>query len=148
MKVIFLKDVKGVGRKYEEKTVADGYALNQLIPKKLAVPSTGAAAGQIKSMKENEAKHKDAEHSKLQAHIGQIAGQEIIVVTNANDKKHLFASITKEKISEILKKEKNVLIVSECIMLPQPIKELGTYEIPLKTGDNKETHFTLVVKTK
>ena len=148
MKVIFLKDIKGVGRKYEEKVVADGYALNQLIPKKLAVPSTGAAAGQIKSLKENEAKHKEAQNSKLRAHVEQITGQEVVVIVNANEKHHLFASITKEKISEILKKEKNVEIGTECIRLIQPIKELGTYEIPLKVGNDKETHFTLVLKTK
>ena len=148
MKVIFLKDIKGVGRKYEEKVVADGYALNQLIPKKLAVPSTGAAAGQIKSLKENEAKHKEALNSKLRAHVEQIAGQEIVVIANANEKKHLFASITKEKISEILKKEKNVDIAPECIILALPIKELGTYTINLKVGDDKETNFTLVVRVK
>jgi len=148
MKVIFLKDIKGVGRKYEEKTVADGYALNQLIPKKLAVPSTGAAANQIKSLKENEAKHKEAEHSKLKGHIKELAGAEITIVVSANEKNHLFASINSEKISAIIKKEKGVEVDQECIILPQPIKELGTFEIPLKVGDEKETHFTLMVKSK
>ena len=40
MKVILLRDIKGVGKRYEEKNVSDGYAINMLIPKKLAVPAT------------------------------------------------------------------------------------------------------------
>lgn len=50
MKVILLKDVKGVGRKFDEKSVADGYALNRLIPAQLAVPAIGNAVLQIKQL--------------------------------------------------------------------------------------------------
>jgi large subunit ribosomal protein L9 len=147
MKVIFLKDVKGVGRKYEEKNVADGYAINSLIPKKLAVPATGSAAGQIKSLKENDAKHKEAELQKLRGHIQNLSGIELVIETKANEKNHLFAALTKEKISEILLKEKGIEIEPQCIKT-DPIKELGTYTIPVRVENEKETHFTLVVKTK
>lgn len=148
MKVIFLKDIKGIGRKYEEKNVADGFALNSLIPKKLAVPSNGAAAAQIKHLKENELKHKNAENSKLASSIESLAGAEINFVSNANEKNHLFASITKEKICEIIKKERGVHIGIEYIFLSSPIKELGTYKILIKASDSKESHLTLIVKSK
>ncbi|MDB5254337.1 MAG: ribosomal protein [Parcubacteria group bacterium] len=147
MKVIFLKDVKGVGRKYEEKNVADGYAINSLIPKKLAVPATGSAAGQIKSLKENDAKHKEAELQKLRGHIQNLSGIELVVETKANEKNHLFAALTKEKISELLLKEKGIEIEANCIKT-DPIKELGTFTIPVRVENEKETHFTLIVRTK
>ena len=147
MKVIFLKDVKGVGRKYEEKNVADGYAQNLLIPQKLAVPATGAAAGQIKNLKENDAKQKDAELQKMRAHMQNLSGIELVVETKANEKNHLFAALTKEKISEILSKEKGIEIEANCIKI-DPIKELGTFTIPVRIENEKETHFTLIVKTK
>lgn len=147
MKVIFLKDVKNIGRKYEEKNVADGYALNFLIPKKLAVPATGAVAGQIKSLKENEAKHKEAEFSKLEKEVGKLTSTEVVIEAKANEKNHLFAALTREKLAEILEKEHGVKIHSGMINLDHPIKELGTFDIPVQIGD-KETGFKLMVKGK
>lgn len=146
MKVILLKDIKGVGRKYEEKNVSDGYALNMLIPKKLAVSATGAAAGQIKSLKENDAKHKEAENKKLEAEIAKLAGTTITTQEKANEKNHLFASLTKEKISALLK-GKGIDLSAELIGLKTPIKETGTYSIPVLVG-GKETKFVLIVEGK
>jgi large subunit ribosomal protein L9 len=145
MKVIFLKDVKNRGRKYEEKNVADGYALNFLIPQKLAVPASGAAAGQIKSLQDNETKHKEAEFSKLEKEVAKLASTEIIVVAKANEKDHLFAALNAQKLSDLLKKEKGVELDSSLIMLKEPIKALGTFDIPVRVG-NKETKFTLIIK--
>ena len=144
MKVIFLKDVKGVGRKYEEKEVADGYAQNALIPKKLAVPATGAAAGQIKSLKENDAKHKEAEDHKVQAELAKLLGIELIITAAANDKGSLFASINAQKISEVLKAERGIEVSAGHLMLKDPIKQTGTFEVPVRVG-TKETRFTLSI---
>jgi len=63
MKIILLKDVKGVGKKYEEKSVADGYALNFLIPQKVAMPVSSASLNIIRQMKEQSEK-KRAEEEK------------------------------------------------------------------------------------
>ncbi|MES2214170.1 MAG: 50S ribosomal protein L9 [Patescibacteria group bacterium] len=147
MKVILLKDIKGLGRRYEEKNVSDGYAINSLIPKKLAAPATGAVAGQIKSLKESEQKHKEAELNKLRAHIQKIAGTTIEVIAKANEKNHLFAALTPEKLSEMLFKEKGIELDPKCIDTP-PIKELGTFNIKVRVENEKETHFTLIVKSK
>jgi large subunit ribosomal protein L9 len=145
MKVILLKDVKGVGKRYEEKNVADGYALNLLIPKKLAVPATGAAAGQIKSLKENEAKHKEADNKKLESEVAKLSGFELRVSLKANEKGHLFAALTPEKISELLKGE-GIIVGSGHIGIDH-IKETGTFEVPVRIGE-KTTHFQLVVEGK
>ncbi|MDB5266296.1 MAG: ribosomal protein [Parcubacteria group bacterium] len=147
MKVILLKDIKGLGRRYEEKNVSDGHAINFLIPKKLAAPATGAVAGQIKSLKESEQKHKEADQSKLRAHMQTLAGTEVVVITKANEKNHLFAALTPEKLSEILMKEKGIELDPDCIET-DPIKELGTFNIRVRVENEKETHFTLIVKTK
>lgn len=144
MRVIFLKDVKGIGRRFEEKNVSDGYATNFLIPKKLAVPASGSAAGQIKSLKESEERNKAISEEKLNENISLLSGTEIRVALKANDKGHLFASLNKEKVIELLK-EKGVTINSRMIEVDYPIKETGTFEIPVSVG-NKQTHFTLVVE--
>ena len=65
MKVILLKDVKGVGRKFEEKDVADGYAANFLIPRKLAVPFTGQSEAAIRQLKEQSDVRRSAEEKRI-----------------------------------------------------------------------------------
>jgi large subunit ribosomal protein L9 len=147
MKVIFLKDVKNMGRKYEEKTVSDGYALNFLIPNKLAVPATGAAAGQLKSLKDNEVKHKEAELGKLEKEIEKLMSADMVIEVKANEKNHLFASLNAEKLSDLLKKEKGINLEADHIVLTEPIKQLGIFEIPVKIR-SKETKFKLTVKGK
>jgi len=136
MKVILLKDIKGVGRKFEEKEVASGYALNFLIPNKQAVPVGSASASQIKSIKESGEKHKEAEHKKIENEIKRLKNTEITVTLPANEKNHLFASLTKEKISTLLK-EKGIELSSDHIDLSQPIKETGTFMIPVSFHTTK-----------
>lgn len=143
MKVTLLKDIKGVGRKFEEKEVASGYALNFLIPNKQAVPSGSASAGQIKVLKESGEKHREAENKKLEQEIEKLKNTEIIISLPANDKNHLFASLNSEKISTLLKERGIDLGVSH-INLTQPIKETGTFRVPVSL-DTKKTEFTLVV---
>lgn len=143
MKVILLKDIKGVGRRYEEKVVGDGYALNFLLPKKFAVPAIGAAASQIKNLKENDAKHHEAELRKIEAEVHKLSNTTIEVKEKANEKNHLFAALTQEKISDLLK-ERGINLPPDCIALEHGIKEVGTHSIPVKIG-SKETRFTLVI---
>jgi large subunit ribosomal protein L9 len=144
MKVILLKDIKGIGKRFEEKNVSDGYAINFLIPRRLAVAALSSAAGQIKSMKESEEKNKSISLEKINENISKLSGTEIHVSLKANEKGHLFASLNKEKIGELLK-EKDLAIDSRNIDLEEPIKETGTFSVPVSVG-NKTTHFTLVVE--
>lgn len=148
MKIILLKDVKGIGRRFEEKNVSDGHAINFLIPKKLAVASGSGAAAQIEELKRQENAHREKEVQAVAESIARIAGMEIKVVEKANNKNHLFASLTAEKISSLLKKEKGINIPVSHISLEHPIKELGTFSIPVRVPGGKETHFTLIVESK
>lgn len=145
MKIILLKDVKGVGKKYEEKEVSNGYGANFLIPRKLAVPLSGSSAAAIKALKEQDERKKVGEHEELLKTIAKISGTSISVKMKTNDKGHLYSSISKEKISELLK-EKGLDINEEYIEITEPIKETGTFEVPVSLGDGKKKgEFTLEV---
>lgn len=144
MKVIFLKDVKGVGRKFEEKNVADGYALNKLIPQKLAVAAEGPEAGSIKMLKEQEAQARERRGVILSQNLSKVAGSTITLKMAANEKGHLFASINKEKLSKLLKGE-GIDLDTDCILLETPIKEIGTFSVPISLERDKRAAFTLVV---
>jgi large subunit ribosomal protein L9 len=145
MKVIFLKDVKGVGKRWEEKTVADGYAINKLIPQKLAIAATASTAAQIKSMKEQEEKGKVQKSEKVNEEMHKLSGIELKVKVKANEKGHLFQKLTAEKISSMLKKEKGIDVNFAYMNLFEGIQDLGSFEIPVKVGE-KLTHFTLTVE--
>lgn len=148
MKVILLKDVKGVGRRFEEKNVSDGYATNSLIPKKLAVPVGSGAAAQIKALKEQDDKNVEKELERIQESIAKIANTEVKVSMMANDKGHLFAALNAEKVSLLLKKEAHVEVDPEYIVLDKPIKETGTHRVPVLVPGGKETHLTLIIEPK
>lgn len=145
MKVIFLKDVKGVGRRFEEKNVADGYAANFLIPKKLAVPATASSAAQVKAMKEQEIEHKAKSAAEVEENMRKLSGVELHVKAKANEKGHLFEKLTAEKIAAHLKKEKGIEVNFAYINLFEGIRDVGSFEIPVRVGD-KLTHFLLVVE--
>ncbi len=146
MKVILLKDIRGVGRRFEEKNISDGYAINYLIPKKLAVAALSSAAGQIKSLQDQESKSKEVQNQKISENVSKLSGTTIEIKLAANDKGHLFASLSKDKIASLLN-EKGIEINSDSINLDQPVKEVGTFSIPISVGD-KLTHFTLIVSGK
>lgn len=141
-----LKDVRGLGKRYEERDVSEGHATNYLIPNKLAIAATGAAARQIQSLKEGEMKHKEAELHKLEEEVRKLASTTISIKEKANEKNHLFASITAEKLSGLLK-ERGIDVPADCIALESPIKELGVREVPIDIK-GKRTHFTLVIEAK
>ncbi len=137
MKVIFLKDVQNVGRKYDIKDVADGYALNLLLPKKLVEIATPQAIRKIEEMKANDLTQKKIQEELLQKNLETINNMVITVSGKANEKGHLFAGITKEMlISEILKVSR-LNMDPEIIILPKPIKEVGEHKITIKAGGKK-----------
>ena len=145
MKIILLKDVKGVGKKFEEKNIADGYAANFLIPRKLAVSLSDASASAVKALKEQEEQSREKQSQTLIEHISQISGLTVTTKKKANEKGHLFEKITAEKISHLLKTEKGIEISLEHILLSEPIKEIGNYEVPISFGAGKKAKFTLEV---
>ena len=147
MKIILLKDIKGVGRRFDEKNVSDGHALNFLIPNKMAVSATANTAAQIKQLKDRENQKIEGYNKKLQDNLTKLKGLELVIKTNANEKNHLFAALTKEKISESLLKEKGIEVPAEFIILENPIKELGAFEIFVK-AENIQQMFVLNVVAK
>ena len=137
MKIILLKDVKKVGRKFEIKEIADGLALNKLIPRGEALHAT---PGNIKAIEEKN-KNSLLEVGLIQkAYAKAIAGMkdgklEITGKTNALG--HLFAGVHKEQIIAEFKKATGLEISDESFDLAKPIKEVGNHKIDLLIGNQK-----------
>lgn len=139
-RVILLKDVPRVGRKYEVKDVSAGYASNYLYPNKLAEQATPAKEADL-------AKKRDAAGAAKLHHAKEIAdavtalkGQTVTLRVKADEKGHLFKKIRAEDVAAETKG-----LSAEHILLKEPIKTAGPHEIAVEGGGTKAT-FTLLVE--
>lgn len=145
MKVIFLKDVPRVGKKYDIKEVNDGYAMNFLLPKKLAELATPQAIALLEERKKKIALEREMEMHLLLNHLKEIKGKTVHLSAKADENGHLFSGIKTRDLEDALQKQHGAIIGEEFIMLEKPIKEIGEYEIPIEIMGQKSS-FKLVVK--
>ena len=134
MKVILLQDVKGQGKKGQLIDVSDGYARNFLLPKKLAIAATADAINTM-NLKE---KARKAEEARLKAEAEATAAKlkdcQVKLTAKAGAGGKLFGAITGKEISEGLKKQFGLDVPKQKLVLPEPIKAYGTYQVKAKLG--------------
>jgi len=131
MKVIFLQDIPNVAQAGQVKEVADGYARNYLIPRKLAALAQPNAVSQIETRTRKMEVHLTAEMKDL---ASQIEGKEVSLKAKAGAKDKLYGSITSADIAAELQNVTGLEIDKRKIELAEPIRQLGSYEIALKLG--------------
>jgi large subunit ribosomal protein L9 len=144
MKVILLKDIENLGKKYEIKEVSDGYARNYLIPKKLAKIANEKNLKWLEKQKEKEEKKAEEELKKVQEVASAVDGQEVVIPVKVGEDGQLFESITVQKIYERLK-ELGFEIKKSQILLESPIKELGEFPVKIKFPHNLEAEIKVIV---
>ena len=134
MKVIFLADVKGKGKKGEIKEVPTGYAQNFLIKKNLAKEANAQAIGELRGKQKSEEKA----HAELLAEAQKIKAklEEEATVVQFTEKigpdGRTFGSITNKKIAEELEKQFGVKIDKRHIQVASPIRSTGLIDVPVK----------------
>jgi len=144
MRIILLKDIENLGKKYDVKDVADGYARNFLIPRNLVKKADSKALKLLEAKKEIESKKVEQELKEIQGTASAIDGQEILMPVKIGEEEQLFESITAQKISEQLK-EIGFEIKKTQIILSEPIKELGEYPVKIKFEHNLEAEIKLII---
>ena len=132
MKVILQQDVKGQGKKGQLVNVSDGYARNFLLPKKLAVIAT---AENVNTMKQQEKARKAQEAAeKAEALSEKLKGLTVKVAAKAGEGGRLFGAVTAKEISECLAEQHGLTIAKTKLVLDEPIKACGGYQIRAKLG--------------
>ena len=132
MKVVFLADVKGQGKKDQIKEVSDGYARNFLLPKKLAVPADAKMMNEIKN-KESSKQHKiDTEKAEAKALAEKLQKITVKITAQAGGDGRLYGSVTSKDISEALSKQFGITVDKRKMTLDEPIKAFGLYSIDVK----------------
>lgn len=147
MKIILLKDIAKVGKKYDVKDISEGYAQNMLIPKGLAVAATPDVLKRVELEKARDEGEKKLRNDLLMKNLKDLDGITVTMIEKANEKGHLFAGIHKPEIIPAIFNQTKLQIDAEHMILDKPIKEVGTHIIEVKAG-NKSAKFNLEVKSK
>ena len=132
MKVVFLEDVPRVAEAGQMKEVADGYARNYLIPKKLAILADARAMHLVESQLKKKARLQAETEAEMKELAKQLEGQEIALKARAGAEDRLYGSITNADIAEELNKSAGVVVDKRKIELDEPIREVGSYEIAIR----------------
>lgn len=132
MKVIFLKDVKGQGKKGEIKEVSEGYARNFLIPQGAVQIATEGAKKTLDQMAASAQKKKDKEKEDAKALAARLSEMTVVIKAKAGDGGRLFGAITSKQIAETLESVNKISIDKRKIELDDPIRTLGTAKVTVK----------------
>lgn len=130
-----MKDVKGVGHAHDEAVTADGYALNYLIPKKLAIAATPMAMQEARLRRKQMIDRSALDAALLTQNIASLAAANIVIKAKANEKGHLYDAIGADDIRKAAKEQAHIDLSEDAIKLEKSIKELGTFDIPVATAD-------------
>lgn len=132
MKVIFLQDVKGSGKKGEVKTVADGYARNMLLPKGYAVEATAKNMNLLEGQKAS-AQHKiGLEIAAAKEAAAKVKGKKVKISAKAGSNGKLFGSVTAGNVADALNEQFGVKVDKKKIALSTDIKNFGSYTAVIK----------------
>lgn len=132
MKVILLKDVKGQGKRGEVKEVSEGYAQNFLFKQNLAKPATEGNIKTLDQQKLSEVKKKEREREQA-VQLGEKLKEITVELKHkAGEGGRLFGSITTKQIAEEMEKKHKISIDKRKMVLDEPIRTLGTTNVPVK----------------
>ena len=134
MKVVFLEDVPDVASSGEIKEVSDGYARHFLIPKSLAAPATNQVTSQLEAQQASRTRKK----AQLAAEVAKMAedldGTRITLKVKAGAKGRIYGSVTSADIAQELSQVSGYDIDKRKVEIPEPIRELGDFEVSIKLG--------------
>ena len=132
MQVILRQDVEKVGLRGEVVDVAPGYARNFLLPRKLAETATPAKVAELRKHEEKRAKHEAQTFEQAQEIVARLEGAELRFDVQAGETGTLFGSVTATDIAEAAWRELKVRVDRRKLDLPESIKRIGRYQIPVE----------------
>lgn len=134
MRVVFLEDVKGKGKKGDVKEVPTGYAQNYLIKNKLAKEASKGALSEVAAQKKAQKKHEEEILTNAKAVKEAIEKEETVVEikAKAGEEGRLFGSIPSKQIADALNKQYGIKIDKRKMEMSEPIRVLGFTKVPVK----------------
>jgi len=137
MKVILLKDVRGVGQPGDIKDVADGFAVNKLFPQKLAEPATEEKLKQHEANKAAREAKLQADREALDKKINMLREKAVSISARATEKGGLFKAIVAKDIAKTIREQHSLEIPEDAIVFREPIKTVGEHRVHLSGPTTK-----------
>lgn len=145
MKVVLRAEVPSLGRRGDICDVADGYAQNYLIPRGLAIQAARGSARQAEAMRRRRELADAAVLSQAREMAERLAGRSIRVVARAGEAGRLYGSVNAVNLAAAIAEQERVVLSPEMLDLPEPIKQLGTYSVPVMPHPEVVTEVTVEV---
>ncbi len=140
-----MKDVPKVGRKFEVKDVAEGYAANMLFPRGLAMIATPQALKKLQAEKAAHDAERKVQDDLLHKNLDVLKDAKVLLTEKANEQGHLFAGVTKDMILEAISKQAHIVLDSESIVLEKPLKTTGDHKIMVHAA-GKKAEITITIE--
>ncbi len=145
MRVVLRSDITGVGKKGDILTIADGYGRNYLLPKGLAIPATPGIQAQADQMRRSR-DTKDLRERKAAEEIAQALVSKILTIkAHAGKEGKLYGSVTSHDIAEAVIEQTGIELDRRKIAIDDPIRSLGTHEVPVKLHHDVEFRINVEV---
>lgn len=145
MKILLTEDVPSLGLAGEVHTVARGYARNYLIPRREAIIATRGALKQAEDIRQAAIRKRAQERSNADAQAEVLSGQQLLFNVRAGENDRLYGSITTSDIAESLEETVEFEVDRRRIVLNQPIRELGLYDVTMRLMTEVEATFAVAV---
>lgn len=145
MKVILLKDVPKVGKKYEVKDIADGYARNFLFPHRLAEQATQEKVAMLTAVKQKHQEDHERDEALLKQAIKGLNGERLTVKVKADERGHLFKKLRAQDVLAIINEKSPRTLDEGVLALEEPITMIGSHELDLNSHGVRAT-LTLVIE--
>lgn len=145
MKVILLEDVKTLGKKGDIVNVNDGYARNMILPKKLGIEATPKNLNDLKLQNQHADKVAQENYEAAVALGKSLEDKKVTVKMKAGEGGRTFGSVSTKEIAQAAKEQTGLELDKKKMQLDEPIKALGTYEVPVKLHPKVTAKLTVQV---
>ena len=146
MKVILLEDVKSLGKKGQMVDVSDGYARNFIISKKKGVEATAKNMNDLKLQKAHEDKMATQRLEEAKLFAAEIAKAEVVLELKVGEGGKLFGAVSSKEIAQAAKEQLNMDLDKKKLVLPNPIKTVGTTSVAVKLHPQVTAELKVIVK--
>ena len=147
MKVVFLEEVEGTAHPGEVKNVADGFARNYLLPRRLAAPATAHYLNIAEAKAEKDARRQSRLDEEARQYVlPKVEGHALAMEARVGEQGKLFGSITARDIAEALQEATGVEVEHRQVELRGPIRELGSHEVAVRLTRNVRTQIAVNVE--
>lgn len=145
MEIILLEDVKSLGKKGQIVKVSDGYARNFILPKKLGVEKNAKTLNDLKIQQAHEAKRLQEILEEAQALGAKISAGSVTLTMKGGEGGRTFGSVSTKEINTAIKEQLKLDVDKKKLVLNDPIRNFGTYHVPVKLHPQVTAELTVKV---